>query len=91
MIGACTGCFAAAAISTSRTLTELVPAAVEACLAALQTAVRALTLRDDLIGPEEEHKEWSVLVGIDESAAEELVQRFNAEKVRNTLHTRTGR
>ncbi|KAK1147826.1 Type I Iterative Polyketide synthase (PKS) [Aspergillus melleus] len=80
VIGACTGCFAAAAISTSRTLTELVPAAVEAVLVALQTAVRALTLRDDLIGHDEEHKAWSALVAVNEAVAEELVQKFNTEK-----------
>src|SRR5699024_12810178 len=41
-LGLCTGSFAAAAISTSQTLSELIPAGVEAVLTAFRTALRSL-------------------------------------------------
>ncbi|KAG8408393.1 Type I Iterative PKS [Metarhizium acridum] len=48
IIGPCTGGFAAAAISCSQTLSDLIPVAVQACLAAFRTALRSWLAGQDL-------------------------------------------
>ncbi|KAL8714640.1 MAG: hypothetical protein Q9220_001589 [cf. Caloplaca sp. 1 TL-2023] len=47
-IGLCAGSFAAAAISTSQTIAELLPAAIEAVLVAFRTGLRSLEARNDI-------------------------------------------
>jgi naphtho-gamma-pyrone polyketide synthase len=46
--GVCTGSFAAAAVSSSRTMAELVPAGVEAALAAFRTGLHSLKMQQDI-------------------------------------------
>ncbi|EED21099.1 polyketide synthase, putative [Talaromyces stipitatus ATCC 10500] len=81
LAGACTGSFAVAAISTSRSIGELLSPAVEAVLIAFKTASYSLSLRKDLGftvsgGP----NSWSVVVGVQESEAARLVENFNSAK-----------
>ncbi|OJJ68001.1 hypothetical protein ASPBRDRAFT_199700 [Aspergillus brasiliensis CBS 101740] len=81
LIGACTGAFAAAAVATSLTLAELVPAAVEAVTVALRTALRSLILRSDLdLTVEEPQKSWTAIVGASEPEAASAIRSFNAEQ-----------
>ncbi|GLA36716.1 type I Iterative Polyketide synthase (PKS) [Aspergillus niger] len=81
LIGACTGAFAAAAVATSLTLAELVPAALEAVTVAFRTALRSLILRSDLVPTVEETPEsWSAIVGVSETEATSAIRSFNAEK-----------
>ncbi|PYH89202.1 polyketide synthase [Aspergillus ellipticus CBS 707.79] len=81
LVGACTGSFAAAAIASSQTLAELLPAAVEAVTIALRTALRSLTLQNDLEPPAERDKRsWTVAVGTDEAEAERAIAIFNTEQ-----------
>ncbi|PWY79190.1 polyketide synthase [Aspergillus heteromorphus CBS 117.55] len=80
LVGACTGSFAAAAIASAQTLTELLPAAVEAVIVAVRTAVRSLALQNDLEPVVEGRREWSVAIGTDESEARRAIESFNAEE-----------
>lgn len=70
MVGLCTGSLAAAAISTSRTLFELVPAAIEAVLVAFRTGLRSVEVRQD-IEPNAQNtsSSWSMTVAMQEEQA----------------------
>ncbi|KAK3331714.1 polyketide synthase, partial [Cercophora scortea] len=63
-IGPCTGGFAAAAVSSSQTLPELVPVAVEAVLAAFRTSLRSWVAGQDVSPPASSSstRAWSVTV-----------------------------
>ncbi|KAL4912427.1 ketoacyl-synt-domain-containing protein [Aspergillus aurantiobrunneus] len=81
LVGACTGSLAAAAISTSRSLAELLPAAVETVIVAFRVGLRCLTLRHDLGSPVSgEPKAWSAVVGAQHPDAAQLVARFNTDR-----------
>ncbi|THC96716.1 hypothetical protein EYZ11_003822 [Aspergillus tanneri] len=80
LVGACTGSFAASAISISPTPSELLPVAVESVLVALKTAMLALIVREDLCIPDEDQKAWCAVVGIEKAVAEDLIEKFNTEK-----------
>ncbi|KFY68272.1 hypothetical protein V496_01192 [Pseudogymnoascus sp. VKM F-4515 (FW-2607)] len=80
-LGLCAGGFAAAAVSTSQTLAELIPAAVEAVLTAFRTALCTLAALEDIEGPnQDKHQSWSAVVNIQEDEASELIKRFILEK-----------
>jgi naphtho-gamma-pyrone polyketide synthase len=80
-IGLCTGSFAAAAISTSQTLSELIPAALEAVLVAFRTGLASIEARNDI-----EHNAqdpaplWSVIIGMKEQDALSALKTFIAGK-----------
>lgn len=80
-IGLCTGSFAAAAISTSQTLSELIPAALEAVLVAFRTGLASIEARDDI---EHDSKDtapvWSVILGLKEQDALSALRTFIAGK-----------
>ena len=81
-MGICTGSFAAAAISTSQTLSELVPAGVEAVLVAFKTGLRSLEVRDDVETPiADASRSWSVVLSIEEAQATKIVETFVSKKV----------
>ena len=86
LVGLCTGSFAAAAISTSQTLSELIPAGIEAVLAAFRTGLCSLELRDDIEGPSNgTPRSWSAVVSASESQAAELLQNFSSKDVRRDM------
>lgn len=77
-MGLCTGSFAAAAISTSQTLSEVIPAGVEAVLVAFRTALFSPILRNDIeksspgMSPS-----WSVVVTLQEAEAVKFIETFD--------------
>lgn len=82
VLGLCTGSLAAAAISTSTSVFELLPAAVEAVLIAFRTGLRSIEVRDDIErSSQSELPMWSVIVGMDESQALKELNVFSAAKV----------
>lgn len=86
LIGVCTGLFAATAVSSSRTMTELVPAGVEAALVAFRTGLHSLKMQRD-IEPLSANasRSWSFIFTLSESQALEVLQGFNAEVVSNLI------
>ena len=70
VVGLCTGSLAAAAISASRSVFELVPAAIEAVLVAFRTGLRSVEVRQD-IEPNDQSTSpsWSMILAIQEEQA----------------------
>lgn len=82
VLGLCNGSLAAAAISCSSTVVDLIPAAIEVVLIAFRAGLRVIGLRDDLeqkVGKMSPN--WSVLVGMQESQAAEELKIFSAVTV----------
>ena len=77
-MGLCTGLLPAAAISSARTVVELLPAAIDAVVIAFYTGLRALEMRN-VLG---EHSEanaacsWSLIFGIQEEPAAAALSQF---------------
>ena len=80
-IGLCTGSFAAAAISTSQTISELIPAALEAFLVSFRTGLASMEARDDIDPNSQEAAPiWSMIVGLKEHDAQSALSAFIAQK-----------
>ena len=82
IIGLCTGQLASAAVSSSRTVGELIPAAVETVVIALRLGMCVVKVRELLESNENPSTSWSVLVsGIREREALQLIEKFSASNV----------
>lgn len=82
VLGLCTGSIAAAAISTSTSIFELIPAAIEAVLIAFRIGLRSIEVRDEIEpGSRSTLPVWSVIVGMEESQALTELNAFSAAKV----------
>lgn len=80
-IGLCTGSFAAAAISTSQTISELIPAALEAFLVSFRTGLASMEARDDIDPNSQEAAPiWSMIVGLKEQDAHTALKAFLVQK-----------
>ena len=81
-LGLCTGSFAAAAFSVSKTPTELIDAGIEAVLVALRVALRSLKVRDDVTkAVQQTRQSWSVIVNLQEDEATSLIDSYSTAKV----------
>ncbi|KAH8702107.1 conidial pigment polyketide synthase PksP/Alb1 [Talaromyces proteolyticus] len=81
VIGLCTGLLASAAISSSRTIGELIPVAVEAVVIALRLGLCTLKVRNFVGRNEGSSHSWSVVVsGMDEANALASIQQFSLSK-----------
>ena len=85
VIGLCTGSLAAAAISASRSVFELVPAAIEAVLVAFRTGLRSVEIRQD-IEPNDQSTSpsWSMILAIQEEQASLALRNHVKVTVRNS-------
>lgn len=83
VLGLCTGSLAAAAISTSTTIVDLIPAAVEAVLTAFRIGLCSMEVRN-VIQQNSPSKSpaWSVIVGMEENQALTELNAFSAAKVK---------
>jgi naphtho-gamma-pyrone polyketide synthase len=82
IIGVCTGSFAAAAVSSSRTMAELVPAGVEAALAAFRTGLHSLKMQRDIEpAATEDAQSWSFIASMTEREALESIEAFISKDV----------
>ena len=80
-MGLCTGSFAAAAISTSQTISELLPAGIEAVLVAFRTGLRSWEARNDIEHCSVTSPVWSVSVGMQEEQASTSLKAFSKAEV----------
>lgn len=86
-VGFCTGGLAAAAVSASRDLGELVKAGVYAAVVALHTGLRATQVARSIVGPHSASP-WSMHVrGASRDDIEPLLERFHQRKVRPSFMT----
>ncbi|CAK4034454.1 polyketide synthase [Lecanosticta acicola] len=78
MLGLCTGSIAAAAVSASSSLSELLPLAVQAVLISLRTGLCALAMRDRIeTSAAGRSGSWSAAVkGLDAAAADAAIEEF---------------
>lgn len=83
LVGLCTGALASAAIASSTSLSELLPAAVHTVQVALRLGLLAVDMRDRIEIPEDgKNKEWSVVFfGLEEDVATAALERFSKKKV----------
>ncbi|KAK4235192.1 beta-ketoacyl synthase [Achaetomium macrosporum] len=83
VLGVCTGALAAAAVSCSSSLSELLPLAVQTALIAFRLGLCALDVRDRLeTSVEDRARPWSVVVsGLEPQAAEAAIKQFCRENV----------
>ena len=86
VLGVCTGSLAAAAVSSSGSLSELLPLAGQSALVAFRLGLCALDLRDRLeTSAEDRGRPWSVVVsGLDAEAAEAGIKKFCQDNVSRT-------
>ena len=82
-MGLCTGTLAAAAISSSTSLSELLPAAVHTVQVAFRLGLCGQELRDRIHTPDPSAgQEWSaVFFGLDEASAVAAIAEFSNSKV----------
>ena len=83
VLGVCTGSLAAAAVSCSSSLSELLPLAVQTALVAFRLGLCALDMRDRLeTSAADRSRPWSVVVsGLDAEAAQAAIKKFCQDNV----------
>ncbi|CAG8363432.1 unnamed protein product [Penicillium nalgiovense] len=80
IIGLCTGQLASAAVSSSKTIGELIPAGVETVVVALRLGMCVLKVQELIEPSKSATPSWSVLIsGMREPEAQDLIQQY-AEK-----------
>lgn len=84
MLGVCTGALAAAAVSCSRSVLELVPMAVDAVTVAFRTGVHVMDVAQRIEPSEASDRSWSLI--IPGAASAEAVNRLREESVRTTSY-----
>ncbi|KAJ5507236.1 hypothetical protein N7527_009379 [Penicillium freii] len=76
IIGLCTGQLASAAVSSSKTIGELIPAGIETVVLALRLGMCVLRVQELIEPSKSATSSWSVLIsGIREPAARDLIQQ----------------
>ena len=79
VVGLCTGTFAAAAVSCSKSITELIPLAIEAVIVSFKTGVLVQDVAWRLAPSQDLDQSWAIL--IEGAASASLVSNFNDEHV----------
>lgn len=83
MVGLCTGTFAAAAVSCSRSVTDLIPVAIEATVTAFRTGMLVEDAARRLVPSQDLNQSWAVLIEGAKSAA--LIHEFAERSVSRDL------
>ena len=80
MLGVCTGALAAAAVSCSRSVLELVPMAVDAVAVAFRTGMHVMDVAQRIEPSDASDQSWSIIIS--GSASAEAVQILCEQSVR---------
>lgn len=92
IIGSCTGLLAAAAVSSSQSVVELLPAAIEVVRISFRIGVFVTEVCDEIEQRAENAPSWSAVVsGIQESDANSILNKFHDENVRFTVGFMKGK
>ncbi len=84
MLGICTGALAAAAVSCSRSVLELVPMAVDAVAVAFRTGMHVIDVAQRIESSDASDQSWSIIVaGL---ASAEAVHRLCEQSVRTSSY-----
>lgn len=88
IIGLCTGQLASAAVSSSKTIGELIPAGIETVVLALRLGMCVLRVQELIEPSKSATSSWSVLIsGIREPEAQDLIQQYAKKNVSLFLRT----
>ncbi|KAF4982434.1 hypothetical protein FZEAL_1952 [Fusarium zealandicum] len=80
-LGICAGAFAAAAVSSSHSLSELVTVASETVIFAFRTALLSFTIKNDIVGNNKQHeRSWSVIVPGRETEMQDKIEQFSTKE-----------
>lgn len=80
--GLCSGMFAAAAITSTPTLSTLVPIAVQVVLMSFRTGNHVAAMAERLCPPVEHSESWTyILPGVSGDQARSILDKFNTAKV----------
>jgi len=84
VLGLCTGALAAAAISSSSSLSELLPIAVQTVLIAFRLGLKAQDMRDRLeLSSEDRSQPWSVVIAdLEPQQATKILDEYCKSNVR---------
>ncbi|KAH7150529.1 beta-ketoacyl synthase, partial [Dactylonectria estremocensis] len=82
-LGICTGSFASAAISCSRSLTELINTAIEAVVFAFRTSLSSLVIGYDISNEKQPLQTWSAVVSGDIASLQQKIEDYAASQVSN--------
>lgn len=83
IVGLCTGQLASAAVSSSKTVGELIPAGVETVVLALRLGTCVVKMRE-LVEENGHSQSWSVLVsGMRQEEAQKIIENFGRANVSN--------
>lgn len=92
IVGLCTGELASAAVSSSKTVGELMAAGVETVVLALRLGMCVFKVKDLVEANKSASPSWSVLVsGIREQEAQELIQKFGNMNVSSSKNKKNGK
>ncbi|PWY86434.1 ketoacyl-synt-domain-containing protein [Aspergillus sclerotioniger CBS 115572] len=81
LVGLCTGLLSCTAVSCSRNVGELVPAAVESVVVALRLGICVLRVRELVDSDDSKSTCWSALIsGISEAGATSLIDEYSTKK-----------
>ena len=82
LVGLCSGLFAAAAITSTPSLSALVPVAVQAVLMAFRTGRHVATMAERLSPPVQHSQSWTyILPGVKEEQARSTLEEFHLTSV----------
>lgn len=81
-MGLCTGTFAAAAVSCSNSVSDLVPMAVDAVIAAFRTGMHVTEVAKRLVPVLDSAQSWSII--IPDSTSVEAVEEFCTQSVKDS-------
>jgi hypothetical protein len=88
MLGVCTGLLAAAAVASSRSLSALIPVAIQTIRIAFRLGSRVATVGDQLESRIDSSQTWSTIVlGIGREDAEAALVEFNEKHVSHLLRS----
>jgi hypothetical protein len=88
ILGVCTGLLAAAAVASSRSLTALIPIAIQTIRVAFRLGSRVATIGGQLESRIGSSQTWSTIVlGIGREDAEAALAEFNEKQVSRLLHS----
>lgn len=83
LVGLCTGLFAAAAIASSPSISQLIPIAIQVTLMAFRTGAHVAALADRLNNRSESPESWTYVVPAEkESEINSILNDFHKENVR---------
>lgn len=83
LVGLCTGLFAAAAIASSRSVSQLIPIAIQVVLMAFRAGLHVAAVAESLNNSSKSTESWTYIIpAAQESEVSSILYKFHKENVR---------